>query len=70
MIYITILYKNNKINHCVIMPHKDKSGYSYVNLTKGHICPCKFVSIEEAIKDLKKYKNIQEYSIKFVDKIL
>lgn len=34
-----------------ILPHKDGSGYSYVNLTKGHICPCKFESIELAIQD-------------------
>ena len=26
----------------LILPNKDGSGYQYINLTKGHICPCKF----------------------------
>lgn len=36
--------------------HKDTNEYSFVNLTKGHICPCKFSSIEEAIADMEKQK--------------
>lgn len=37
-----------------ILPNKDGSGYQYVNLTKGHICPCKFDTEQEAVTDLKK----------------
>jgi len=51
--YLVVREKNG-IKDCVeviILPHKDGSGYSYVNLTKGHICPCKFKSIELAIQD-------------------
>lgn len=36
--------------------HKDTNEYSFVNLTKGHICPCKFSSVEEAIADMEKQK--------------
>lgn len=32
----------------LILPNKDGSGYQYVNLTKGHICPCKFKTSFEA----------------------
>ena len=39
----------------LIMKHKTKNTYSYVNLTKGHICPCEFASVEEAIKDMDKF---------------
>ena len=42
----------------LIMKHKTKNTYSYVNLTKGHICPCEFASVEEAIKDMDKLKEI------------
>lgn len=54
-----IKYDNsNTTNHVSILKHKDKNTYSYVNLTKGHICPCIFNSIQEAIDDLKNYPNI------------
>lgn len=42
----------------LLLPHEDGSGYSYINITKGHICSCKFSTIEEALDDLKKQPNI------------
>lgn len=45
----------------LILRHKNTELYSYVNLTKGHICPCKFNSIEEALDDLKNYPEIISY---------
>jgi len=36
----------------LILPNKNGSGYQYVNLTKGHICPCKFTTEAEALKDM------------------
>lgn len=36
----------------LIMKHKTDGKYSFVNLTKGHICPCKFDSIADAMKEL------------------
>lgn len=38
----------------LLMKHKVKEKWSYVNLTKGHICPCEFNNIEEAISDMDK----------------
>ena len=35
-----------------IMPYKDTKLYSFVNLTKFHICSCKFKTVEDAINDL------------------
>ena len=35
-----------------IMRNKSDNTYSFVNLTKGHICPCRFDSIEDAVKDM------------------
>lgn len=35
-----------------IMRNKSDNTYSFVNLTKGHICPCIFNSIEDAVKDM------------------
>ena len=39
----------------LLLKHKTYNGYSFVNLTKGHICPCVFKSEEEALADLEKY---------------
>lgn len=38
----------------LILPNKNGSGYQYVNLTKGHICPCKFKTELEALRDMDK----------------
>lgn len=45
----------------MILPHKGTNLYSYINLTKGHICPCKFDSVESAIADLDTYSQIVSY---------
>ena len=47
----------------LLLPHKDGSGWSYVNLTKGHICPCVFSNQEAAIADLKTYDNILHWEV-------
>ena len=52
-----VLRKNDNII-VLLLKHKDGSGWSFVNLTKGHICPCKFDSKEEAMKDMKKQENV------------
>lgn len=55
---LKIFYKNGKVSIVVIMPVKGTNEYHYVNLTKQHICTCKFTSIENALKDLDNYDNI------------
>lgn len=35
-----------------ILPSQIDGKYSFVNLTTGHICKCKFDSEEEALKDM------------------
>lgn len=35
-----------------IMRNKSDNTYSFVNLTKGHICSCRFDSVEDAVKDM------------------
>lgn len=35
-----------------IMRNKSDNTYSFVNLTKGHICPCRFDSVEDAVKNI------------------
>ena len=34
------------------MKNKLDGTYSFVNLTKEHICPCKFESVDDALKDI------------------
>lgn len=43
-----------------IMLNKLDHTYSFVNLTKGHICTCRFASIEDAIKDMAEKKDSGE----------
>lgn len=48
---------------CLLLPHKDGSGYSYINLTKGHICPCKFSTIDEALEDAVRNSKVKSFQI-------
>lgn len=43
-----------------IMLNKLDHTYSFVNLTKGHICPCRFATFEDAIKDMEEKKDSGE----------
>ena len=40
-----------------IMKNKSDETYSFINLTKEHICPCKFNSIDDALKDMDRLKD-------------
>ena len=53
-----LIERTDGIFKVFLIKHKTKEKYSFVNLTKGHICPCEFDSIEEAEQDFKNYKNI------------
>ena len=39
----------------LLMPNKDDGQWQYINMTKGYICPCKFPTREDALKDFAKY---------------
>lgn len=59
-----IVVRPKDIVTVLLLKHKNTNEYSFVNLTKGHICPCRFKSIDDAIKDLeerKKSGNIINY---------
>ena len=51
----------------LILPNKDRSGYQYVNLTKGHICPCRFKTESEALRDMD--KKISEGKVLYYEEI-
>lgn len=40
-----------------IMKNKSDETYSFINLTKEHICSCKFNSIDDALKDMNRLKD-------------
>lgn len=64
-----IIVRPKGIVTVLLLKHKNTEEYSFVNLTKGHICPCRFKSIDDAIKDLeerKKSGNIISY--KFIER--
>lgn len=54
-IYLVMREKDNVV--VSIMMNKSDYTYSFVNLTKGHICTCKFATFEDAIKDMEEKKD-------------
>ena len=40
----------------LLLPHKNTDKYSFVNITKGHICSCIFNNVDEAIEDMEERK--------------
>lgn len=42
----------NDIVYVLLLRHKVTNKYSFVNLTKEHICPCQFNTVEEALNAL------------------
>ena len=40
------IFKRNETLDVLLLPHKGTNMYSFVNLSKGHICPCLFPSID------------------------
>ena len=52
-----LVQKSNKdLCEVYILPHKGIGKYSFVNIPKGHICPCVFDTYEEALQDLENRK--------------
>lgn len=52
-----IVEKESETIEVLLLKHKNTNKYSYVNLTKGHICKCIFDSVEDALKDIEDRKN-------------
>lgn len=50
-----------------IIKNKSDGTYSFINLTKEHICPCRFSSVEEALLDMD--KKIKEGTVLKYEKI-
>lgn len=50
-----------------IMKNKSDGTYSFINLTKEHIYPCRFSSVEEALLDMD--KKIKEGTVLKYEKI-
>lgn len=51
-----IVYKKDETLDVLLLKHKNTNKYSFVNLTKGHICPCIFDSVEDALIDIENRK--------------
>lgn len=52
-----VLKSDSSVADVILLRHKGTEQYSFVNLTKGHICSCRFDTVEEAIKDMEARKN-------------
>ena len=51
-----LVHKSSGDADVLLLPHKGTNKYSFVNLTKGHICSCVFDSVAEAIEDMEARK--------------
>lgn len=54
---------DGRVYECMLLKHKDTGEYSYINLTRRHICPCRFKSIEEALEEMRDREDIEKYII-------
>lgn len=52
---IKILRRDGSCVEVLLLNNKNEVTYTFVNLTKGHICPCKFNSVAEALADILEY---------------
>lgn len=50
------VHKETEDLDVLLLRHKGTDKYSFVNLTKGHICKCVFDSVDEAMKDIEDRK--------------
>ena len=50
---VYLAQRNNGNVIVSIMRNKSDNTYSFVNLTKGHICSCRFDSVENAVKAMR-----------------
>lgn len=53
-IKITGFLKTGEVKKFLLLPSKDKQTWQFVNISSGHICPCKFESKKKALEDLEK----------------
>lgn len=51
-----LVAKPNETIEVLLLPYKNTDKYSFVNITKGHICSCIFNNIDEAIEDMEERK--------------
>ena len=51
-----IVHKENEDLSVFLLRHKNTDKWSFINMTKGHICQCIFDSIEDAMKDIEDRK--------------
>ena len=51
-----IVHKETEDLDVLLLRHKGTDKYSFVNLTKRHICKCVFDSVDEAMKDIEDRK--------------
>lgn len=55
MIRIHVIRKSDEVD-VLLLRNKVEGTFSFVNITKGHICPCRFRTVEDAFSDLERYK--------------
>lgn len=70
MIYKYRVFRATK-SKCDVMICIDRATgkYCFVNLTSGHVCKCRFDSVEEAIQDMRLRSDVT-YFEPITDKIL
>ena len=69
-----VVEKENETIDVLLLKHKNTNSYSYINITKGHICQCVFGSIEDALKDIEERKQkkllVDYHIVETFDKII
>lgn len=60
--YTFMIKRKQDIVMCYLMKQKT-GGWSYINITKKHICPCVFDTVEDALEDLKNQDDVISFKM-------
>lgn len=55
MTYYHVIKPDGSYVQVVLFRHKNTEQWSFVNLTKQHICTCRFNSKEDALADMEQH---------------
>lgn len=63
----SVTRKDNSTVLTTILFDEGEEAFRFVNLTRNHICPCKFKTVEDALDDLR--EKVKEGNVLHYEKI-
>ena len=61
---ILVRRKDDSVREVEIMLDESTGKYAYVNLTRHHVCRCRFDTIEDAVDDMRNNDFVVDFKLK------